>query len=116
LTGTRVADDQNVFFVMIGRTVYHNRLQNQCKGLSRTGNFSYGTLAGSMCAFDAIQVIDGFGELGRTCLLGEFHKVTGDDILAIIEGPPTAPTEPLPPAEVEDIDSESDETPDSTPE
>ena len=114
LTSTRVLDDQNIFFIMIGKNVFHNKLTKQCKGLARYGNFSYGTLAGSMCKFDTIRVIDSFGEMGKSCVLGKFRKVTGDDIQAIVEGRPTPKAEPLPPAEVEDIDTESDESPNLT--
>ena len=114
LTSTRVLDDQNIFFLMIGKTVYHNKLTKQCKGLARSGNFSYGTLAGSMCKFDTIRIIDSFGDMGKSCILGEFRKVDGDDIRAIVEGPPAPKAQPLPPAEVEDIDSATDESPEST--
>jgi len=114
LTSTRVLDDQNIFFIMIGNIVFHNKLPKQCKGLASEGNFSYGTLAGSMCKFDAIRVTNSFGDMGRSCVLGEFRKVDGDDIRAIVEGRPAPKAQPLPPAEVEDIDSATDESPEST--
>lgn len=105
LKSTRIVDDQNVLFFKAGRTVYHNILPKQCKGLARYGQFTYGTLAGSICERDAIRVIDNnSGVPGRTCLLGIFYKITKDDIPAIFERRyRPVESQPIAIPEVEDI-------------
>ncbi len=109
LTSTSVIDDRNVLFYMIGKKVYRNILPKQCSGL--LGNsFDYGNLAGSLCKFDTIRVIDGGrGTYGKVCRLGDFHEVTAEDIpeiAALVNKRPSA--RKLPSAEVEDISTEDD--------
>jgi len=104
LTTTSVIDDRNVLFYMIGKKVYRNILPKQCTGL--LGNsFDYGNLAGSLCKFDTIRVIDGGrGTYGKVCRLGDFHEVTAEDIpeiAALVNKRPSA--KKLPSAEVEDV-------------
>ena len=110
VTNTRVVDDLNILFFTAGKTVYHNILPRQCKGLSSYGRFSYTPISGRLCNIDTIQT---FG--GRSCQLGYFHPINKEDARAIIEGPHRLPEpKPLPSAEVEDVTVESDEPPDST--
>lgn len=116
LTGTRILDDRNVLFFRSGNTVYHNILPKQCAGLSRSGLFSYGTMAGSICERDSIRVIDGVsGTPGNACLLGLFRKITNEDVPTLFGGR-AGPVEPvaLPPADVEDVTGEAEELRDST--
>jgi len=117
LTGTRIVDDQNVLFFRTGKTVYHNVLPKQCKGLAHYGMFSYGTLAGSICERDTIRIVDSNNNMpGRACTLGYFYKITKEDIPAIYERR-YRPVEPKPvsPAEPEDVTEKIEEPPDSTP-
>jgi hypothetical protein len=111
LTSTIILDDANILFFKQGKTVYHNILPKQCKGLARYGTFSYSTLGRRICERDIIRINDnGIGALGRSCLLGYFHKTTNEEIVAYIEGRyGPVNSEPLPPAEVEDVTEEADE-------
>ncbi len=117
LTSTRIVDDLNILFFRSGKTVYHNILPKQCKGLARYGQFTYGTLAGSICERDTIRVIDNQSGLpGRVCTLGYFHKITDEDIPAIYERRyRIVEPQPVPPAEVEDVTEETDESRDAKP-
>jgi len=109
LTTTSVIDDRNVLFHMIGKTVYRNILPDQCKGLADKG-FTYGSLAGSLCNFDTIRVMEGaHSGFGRLCRLGDFYKVTDDDIpeiVALLNRRPAA--KQLPSAEVEEVAVETE--------
>ncbi len=117
LKSTRVVNDLNILFYMVGKTVYHNILPRQCKGLARYGSFSYRTTAGSLCSSDSIQILQGNSALGgRHCRLGSFHRITKEDADEIIKGPDRPPMlNPPPPADVEDIIKESDQPQSSTP-
>ncbi len=113
LKKTAVLDDQNILFYMVGKTVFHNILPKQCKGLARSGRFNYSSLAGALCKFDSIDVygVEGI-RITRTCRLGRFYPTTKDGVPAIIEslgGPPRL--EAIPPAEIEEVGEieESDE-------
>jgi len=110
LTSTVVVDDRNVLFFMIGKTIYHNILPKRCAGLARSGSFHYSRFAGRLCSFDPIRKYNIDGSLSaRSCLLGDFHPVTKEDLPAIIEGPHKPPrSRPLPSSEVEEVTVESD--------
>lgn len=112
LKNTEVVDDRNILFHMIGKDVYHNILPRQCHGLARSGSFSYRTSGGRLCDIDTIRVFEPFSNMpGLSCRLGSFHPISKDDAAAIREGPDNPPeAEPLPPAEVEDIEPEADES------
>ena len=109
LTNTAVIDDRNVLFYMIGKTVYRNILPDQCKGLAGKA-FTYGSLAGSLCNFDTIRVMEGgHSGFGPLCRLGNFHEVTDDDIpeiIALLNRKPAA--RKLPSAEIEEVAVETD--------
>lgn len=112
IRSTDVVDDRNILFYTSGKTVYHNILPKQCKGLARAGSFSYRIATGRLCDLDTIKILDTYSSIhGISCPLGVFHQISKDDVPAILEGPgdPTE-TEPLPPAEVEDINPESGES------
>ncbi len=116
LKSTAVVDDLNILFFKVGKTVYHNILPRQCKGLSRYRIFSYTTLSGSLCNFDTIQVLDRHGRQGRSCRLGYFYAITIEDVPGIIEmSRRPLEAEPQPPATAEEIIVEPDESEDSTP-
>ena len=111
IKSTEVLDDRNILFHTIGKDVYHNILPKQCKGLAKTGLFSYGAMAGSICDRDAIRILeDNSGMPGRGCLLGYFYKITKEDLPSIFENRNRPiQTGPLAPAEVEDVTEEADE-------
>ena len=111
---TKVLDDANILFYVRGKSIYHNILPKQCRGLSREGRFSYRRTTSSLCSRDTIQILYASGaglREGRSCRLGNFHKISEEDIPFISERmnrPPQA--EPLPPAEPEEIIKETDES------
>ena len=112
LKSTAVINDRNILFMKAGRTIYHNILPQQCKGLSKYRQFSYTTLSGSLCNFDNIQIVDDHGRQGRFCRLGVFHEVTIEDIPDIVKslyGPTETQSPPQPPAKMEEIIVEDDE-------
>jgi hypothetical protein len=114
IRSTKVVDDSSILFYMSGKTVYHNILPRQCRGLSRENRFSYRISGNTLCQLDSIRILydSGFGlEEGLSCGLGYFHEVTEEDIEIILdrEPRPTQP-EPLPPAEPEEIIQETDES------
>ena len=111
---TKVLDDSNILFYVRGKSIYHNILPKQCKGLTREGRFSYRRSTSSLCNHDTIRILYGSGtglQEGRSCRLGYFHEITEEDIAMIsarMYRPPQA--EPLPPAEPEEIIEETDES------
>ena len=112
IRSTEVVDDRNILFYTSGKTVYHNILPRQCHGLARSGSFSYRIATGRLCNVDTIKVLDTYSRIpGMSCSLGVFHQISKDDVPAILEGPgDPSEAEPLPPAEVEDIEPESVES------
>ena len=116
---TEVLDDLNIFFFMRGKSIYHNILLRQCTGLSRDRRFSYGASTNSLCHLDRIRILHDSGSAiqeGRSCQLGYFHPVNAEDIAAIIERTQRLPqVEPLPPAEPEEIITETNESGDPPP-
>lgn len=112
IKSTEILDDRNILFHTIGKDVYHNILPRRCNGLARSGAFSYRTTGGRLCDIDTIRVLETFSEMpGRSCRLGVFHPISKEDVPAVREGP-DEPSEakPLPPAEVEEIEPEADES------
>jgi len=110
LTSTEVLDDQVVVFHMRGKTAFLNVLAKQCKGLYRYGRFTSTTQSGSLCKFDRIRVLIDGAFPGRTCRLGDFYLIDEKDIPGIIElrRRPVA-SDPLAPADVEEILSEPED-------
>ena len=115
---TRVVDDLNILFYMRGKTVYHNILPRQCHGLARENRFSYRVSTGQLCSIDTIQILYNLGsELrpGSSCQLGYFHEISEEDADFMIDKPPeerrgTPPSEPLPPADPEDVTKDTGES------
>jgi len=113
IKSTRIVNDLNILFLTSGKTAYLNVLTEQCEGLSRYGQLQYRTTASSLCNLDTIQILTPGGFSGRSCPLRVFHPVNQKDALAILEGrPEQREPEAMPPAEVEDMNEESDESPD----
>lgn len=109
LKSTVVLDDANILFFMVGKTVYHNVLPKQCRGLFKYKTFVFERTAGRVCAFDQIEVHGGSASVGRICRLGEFWPINPDDIRPLIEALHAGPTpNPLPPADVEDVPGSDD--------
>jgi len=118
LKSTRIMDDQNIIFVMVGSKNYHNILPRQCHGLKREGRFSYESSTGSLCSIDHIRVLipggSGLRE-GNSCRLGMFLPISNADVDALMDKT-TKPlqAEPIPLPEPEDIGDESEKTGDET--
>ena len=112
IKSTEILDDRNILFHTIGKDVYHNILPGRCNGLARSDAFSYRTSGGRLCDLDTIRVLETFSDMpGRSCRLGVFHRISKEDVPAVREGPDQpSETKPLPPAEVEDIEPEADES------
>jgi hypothetical protein len=104
---------------MRGKAIYHNILPRQCKGLSRDRRFSFTSTVNRLCYLDSIRILQdsGFGlQEGRSCQLGYFRPVTEEDIELIVERKFTPPAaEPLPTAEPEEINKETDESENTPP-
>ena len=118
LKSTRIMDDQNIIFVMVGSKNYHNILPRQCHGLKREGRFSYKSSTGSLCSIDNIRILipGGSGlQEGNSCRLGMFLPISDADVDALMDKT-TKPlqAEPIPLPEPENIGSESEETGDET--
>ncbi len=107
LRSTKVIDDLNIIFFMVGSKTYHNILPRQCHGLAREERFSYETRSGNLCNLDTIRILyqGGSGlQQGNACRLGLFHPISREDADALTEKshePPQA--EPIPLPEPEEI-------------
>lgn len=118
IRNTRVVDDLNILFYMSGRTIYQNILPRQCNGLARENRFSYRVTTGRLCSVDTIRVLYNAGaELvpANSCRLGYFHEITEEDADFMIDNPAedrrgTPPSEPLPPADPEDVTKDTGES------
>lgn len=118
IRNTRIVDDRNILFYMTGKTIYQNILPRQCHGLARENRFSYRVSTGQLCQIDSIQILYNLGSdlrPGSSCQLGYFQEITKEDADFMIDNPPedrrgTPPAEPLPPAEPEDVTSDTDES------
>lgn len=111
LTSTAVIDDRNVVFFMIGEPIYHNVLADNCIGLTKRGFFTYDVKLGNLCRGEKIVLAHVYFAPGRRCELGNFYRITREDLEALrsmSQGAP--PPKPLSPAEVEDISAESGKT------
>ena len=85
IKGTGVLDDQNLLFLMVGDTIYHNTLRKSCPQLARYAQFQYQSVAGRICDFDLITVLTSSDiASGASCRLGDFYRVTEEDLPALI--------------------------------
>jgi hypothetical protein len=76
LRSTKVVDDLNIIFYMIGSDTYHNILPRQCHGLKREGRFSYKSSTGSLCSQDTIRLL-------YQATVGEAGPATGSQAYSI---------------------------------
>lgn len=117
LRSTKVVDDLNIIFYMIGSKTYHNILPRQCHGLAREDRFGYQVRSGSLCDLDTIHVLYQAGnglQQGSFCRLGLFHPISKEDAKALLERqnePLEAEPIPLPePEEMGQADEEAEES------
>lgn len=114
LRSTKVVDDLNIIFYMVGSTTYHNILPRQCHGLARQDRFSYESRSGNLCDLDTIRILYQAGtgmQEGNACRLGKFHPITKEDADALKEKLRELPqAEPIPLPEPEEIGEDSEES------
>ncbi len=117
LKSTKVVDDLNIIFYMMGSTTYHNILPRQCHGLAREDRFGYQARSGNLCDIDTIYILYQAGtrlQQGNSCRLGLFHPISKEDAKALLERknePPMAEPIPLPePEEMGEADEEAEES------
>ena len=112
LRSTKVVDDLNIIFYMVGSTTYHNILPRQCHGLARQDRFSYESRSGNLCDLDTIRILYQAGtgmQEGNACRLGKFHPITKEDADALKEKLRELPqAEPIPLPEPEEIGEDSE--------
>ena len=75
---THIVDDQTILFYMRNDDVYQNVLRFECRGLKSADTFSYTSLGGNLCLTDAVSVIR-FRDMGRTCGLGPFIRISEEE-------------------------------------
>jgi hypothetical protein len=111
---TQVLDDGRVLFLQARGRAFLNRLDRECIGLARSGQFTYQVQSGArharLCANDSITVIETQGR-GLNCGLGMFEPLSAEGVESLLAGPNRAvtsthielPSEPEPaaPAEAE---------------
>lgn len=108
---TKIINDANILFIMRRNRIYLNTLRSRCTGLARRGSFAYSTQTRSLCELERITVIEGGGigrPLGRTCSLGQFQRVTIEDLEARFTRPVPQPEKVATP-EIEDVTGENTE-------
>jgi len=110
LKNTKIVDDLNIIFYMLGSKTYHNRLPRQCRGLAREDRFSYVARGGNLCNLDTIRVLYQLGsglQEGAACGLGLFRPISKEDAKDLLEQPHEPPqAEPIPLPEPEEIGSD----------
>jgi hypothetical protein len=114
LRSTKVIDDLNIIFYMVGSTVYHNILPRQCHGLAREDRFGYEARSGNLCDRDTIRILYQAGtrmQEGNACRIGKFHPITKEDADALKEKSNELPqAKPIPLPEPEEIGEDSEES------
>lgn len=114
LRSTKVIDDLNIIFYMVGSTVYHNILPRQCHGLAREDRFGYEARSGNLCNLDTIRILYQAGtrmQEGNACRIGKFHPITKEDAEALKEKSNALPqAKPIPLPEPEEIGEDSEES------
>lgn len=113
IRSTDVLNDNTIVFRTIGGKFYLNQLPQTCRGLSRDRRFTYQLYERRLCENDRIRVLLSAGTNmveGRSCKLGEFRKLSADEVESIYTPGPSVP-EPAPveSAEVEELEPESGE-------
>ena len=111
LRSTKVVDDLNIIFYMVGSKIYHNILPRQCHGLAREDRFSYEPQSGNLCDIDMIRILYYAGtsmQKGNACRLGLFHPISKEDAKALLEKSTELPqAEPIPMPEPEEVGEEN---------
>ncbi len=79
IRGTRVIDDDRIFFERNSSTAYINKLNRSCAGLAREGRFTYTTPEARLCQGTIITVLDDFGRAWGSCSLGAFEELKSID-------------------------------------
>ena len=74
---TYVLDDQTMLFETVFGVVYINRLPGRCHGLKVSDGYSYNPIAGKVCKFDLIRVLESSYGATISCGLGEFIELKG---------------------------------------
>ena len=109
IASTAAIDDRNIVFFMRGDPIYLNFLPDNCVGLAAGVSFSYES--GGLCSGERIRLAPETYMSGNWCNIGDFQRITKDDLEALRATPWGAPPpRPLPSAEIEDISTESEET------
>lgn len=118
LRSTKIVDDLNIIFYMVGSTTYHNILPRQCHGLARQDRFSYQSRSGNLCDLDTIRILYQAGtgmQEGNACRLGKFHPISREDADAILDrSSEPLHAEPIPMPEPEEIGAGNEESGDES--
>lgn len=113
IRSTDVLNDDAIVFRTIGGDFFLNRLPRSCRGLSRDRRFTFDLYERRLCSSDRIRVLMESGSSmieGRSCKLGEFRRLTVDEVEYIYSPEPKVPEpEPVEPAVVEELDVETEE-------
>jgi hypothetical protein len=92
---TQVLDDRRVLFHQARGRAFLNRLDRDCIGLARSGQFTYQVQSGArharLCATDSITVIETIGR-GLNCGLGMFEPLSTEELESLLAGPNRAIT------------------------
>ena len=114
LRSTKIVDDLNIIFYMVGRKTYHNILPRQCRGLAREDRFGYEARSGNLCDLDTIRILYQTGttmQQGNACRIGKFHPISREDADALLDKSNERPqAEPIPLPEPEEVGEEKEES------
>ncbi|MFQ5609891.1 MAG: hypothetical protein ACE5F8_06435 [Woeseiaceae bacterium] len=103
-----VLNDDYIVFRLVGGKVYLNQMPKTCRGLSRDRRFTYELSERRLCRGDRIRVLMDAGSdmiEGRSCKLGEFRRLTDDEISYLYSPEPvTVEPKPVPSPEVEEME------------
>ena len=78
IRSTKVIDNRNIDFRMVGGKTYRNTLSQSCLGLKFEERFSYRTSLNQLCSVDIVRVLHSQGgqlSEGSGCGLGKFQMV-----------------------------------------
>jgi hypothetical protein len=124
----RIVDDKNILIYLTASHIYHNELQNVCRGLKRHGTFSYNSNDGLFCEGDGIGAMTmGAWDNVRPdvkCWLGPHRRISREEADEMRRSggqiaPPEAKPLPMPPPLVigtEELEPESEPEPEPEPE
>ena len=113
IRSTDVLNDGAIVFRMIGGDFFVNQLSQRCRGLSRDRRFTWELRGRRLCRDDRIRILMEAGGTmieGRSCKLGEFRRLSSDEVERIYSPEPKVPEpEPVESAEVEELDAATEE-------